>query len=181
MIFDLDPDPGRDLGPMSSKGAAEVRQRMHGVWPGELPENHRRQGAAHRRADRSRTIGWPTPSRRLRALWRESMAHDNPDALRSATMRRRLKRKGRRCSSTICATIMTATAVAAYSVRARPGAPVAMPVEWDALSADLKPSAFDIRTVPALLVKRKRDPWADMLTLKQALPQQVLDALHIEP
>ena len=45
---------------------------------------------------------------------------------------------------------------------------------------DLKPSAFDIRTVPDQLAKRKHYPWADMLTLTQALPQQVLDALHID-
>ncbi|MFI0418397.1 non-homologous end-joining DNA ligase [Spongiactinospora sp. 9N601] len=40
------------------------------------------------------------------------------------------------------------TVVAAYSIRARPHAPVSTPVTWDELP-EVDPSAFDIRTVPA--------------------------------
>jgi bifunctional non-homologous end joining protein LigD len=42
-----------------------------------------------------------------------------------------------------------ATAVAPYSLRARPGAPVAMPVVWDDLSALRKASAFNIKNALA--------------------------------
>jgi bifunctional non-homologous end joining protein LigD len=51
-----------------------------------------------------------------------------------------------------------ATAVAAFSSRARPGAPVSMPVRWDDLDDVLKPGAFDIRTVPRITAAT-RDPW----------------------
>ena len=42
---------------------------------------------------------------------------------------------------------------AAYSTRARPGAPVSMPVRWADLS-DVAPEDFNLRTVPPLLAER---------------------------
>ena len=52
-----------------------------------------------------------------------------------------------------------ATAVAPLSPRARDGAPVSMPLTWAQVKADLDPSRFTIRTVPALM--RKSKAWAD--------------------
>jgi bifunctional non-homologous end joining protein LigD len=53
----------------------------------------------------------------------------------------------------------TNTSVCAYSTRARPGAPVSMPVSWTELGR-VDPRAFTLRTVPKLLARRRRDPWA---------------------
>ncbi|MER6948018.1 non-homologous end-joining DNA ligase [Nonomuraea sp. NPDC000554] len=44
------------------------------------------------------------------------------------------------------------TVVSAYSIRAQPHAPVSTPITWDEL-ADVDPSDFDIRTVPARFAK----------------------------
>ena len=52
-----------------------------------------------------------------------------------------------------------ATAVAAYSLRARDGLPVSMPIEWSALRADVRGAHFNWRNVPSLIARR-RDPWA---------------------
>jgi bifunctional non-homologous end joining protein LigD len=53
-----------------------------------------------------------------------------------------------------------ATAIASYSPRARAGAPVALPIDWDELDRDAQaPPRFGIRDVPALIARRKRDPW----------------------
>jgi bifunctional non-homologous end joining protein LigD len=49
------------------------------------------------------------------------------------------------------------TAVVAYAVRARPGAPVAVPLDWEELST-ARPDGWTIRTLPRHLELRS-DPW----------------------
>ena len=51
------------------------------------------------------------------------------------------------------------TAVAPLSPRARPNAPVSMPMTWPQVKRGLDPAAYTIHTVPQLLKKSKA--WAD--------------------
>jgi bifunctional non-homologous end joining protein LigD len=54
------------------------------------------------------------------------------------------------------------TAVAPYSVRARPDAPVATPLRWEELSeTSTGPDRWTLRTLPQRL-EREGDPWADI-------------------
>nr|WP_255683393.1 DNA ligase D [Luteimonas sp. MHLX1A] len=62
-----------------------------------------------------------------------------------------------------------ATAVASYSLRAREGAPVAMPIAWSELSRINSGAEFDIVEAPKRLKRRKKDPWAGIETLSQDL------------
>ena len=64
------------------------------------------------------------------------------------------------------------TAVAPYSVRPRPGAPVATPVEWDELDdPELRADRWTIATIPERLAERP-DPWADMARHARSLPSR---------
>jgi len=52
-----------------------------------------------------------------------------------------------------------ATAIAAYSPRAKPGAPVSVPIAWEELSTEVSSDYFTIMNVPARLKQLRRDPW----------------------
>ena len=52
-----------------------------------------------------------------------------------------------------------ATAIAAYSTRAKPGAPVSVPIAWDELSKELHSDHFTVMNVPARLKRLRHDPW----------------------
>ncbi|MBB3137505.1 bifunctional non-homologous end joining protein LigD [Rhizobium pisi] len=53
------------------------------------------------------------------------------------------------------------TAVAAYSTRARAGAPVSMPLDWQELQELAGPTAFTLANVAQRLETRPKDPWGD--------------------
>ncbi|MGO7956451.1 non-homologous end-joining DNA ligase [Rhizobium leguminosarum] len=53
------------------------------------------------------------------------------------------------------------TAVAAYSTRARSGAPVSMPLDWSELNEVSGPGAFTLGNVPQRLETQPRDPWGN--------------------
>jgi bifunctional non-homologous end joining protein LigD len=54
-----------------------------------------------------------------------------------------------------------ATAVAPYSTRARDGAAVSMPIEWDELGSNIGPATFTVMNAAARLANLPADPWAD--------------------
>jgi bifunctional non-homologous end joining protein LigD len=62
-----------------------------------------------------------------------------------------------------------ATAVCAYSVRARPGARVSVPVTWDELTSMRDPGRLDIHSVPARVESMSADPWAGYDAARAAL------------
>jgi bifunctional non-homologous end joining protein LigD len=59
------------------------------------------------------------------------------------------------------------TSVAAYSVRARGGATISMPVAWEALTPRLDPQAFTMSTI---LQPGGEDPWSEYWHVTQRLP-----------
>lgn len=64
-----------------------------------------------------------------------------------------------------------ATSVASYSLRARPGAPVAMPLRWNELGKLKSGHDFDIHSAPKRLARLRADPWAGMDELRQNLDE----------
>ncbi len=67
----------------------------------------------------------------------------------------------------------SATFAAAYTVRAKPGAPVSAPCTWDELEkGSVTPTSFTLRNLPAR-IKKRGDLWADMLSKKPSLKRPI--------
>jgi bifunctional non-homologous end joining protein LigD len=62
-----------------------------------------------------------------------------------------------------------ATAVAAYSTRARPQAPVSTPLAWDELSGGLRGDHFMVANLRERLDFLRRDPWEGFFKLRQRI------------
>lgn len=62
-----------------------------------------------------------------------------------------------------------ATSVASYSLRARAGAAVAMPLRWNELNKLPGPAAFDLASAQQRLRRLRSDPWEGIDTVRQSL------------
>ena len=99
----------------------------------------------------------------------EAMAADEPDRYTTTSVKQ--ERAGRIFIDYL-RNNREASAIAPYSTRARPGAPVATPVAWEELSPALKPNGFTVDNLAKRLAALKRDPWAEMSRIDQTLPER---------
>jgi bifunctional non-homologous end joining protein LigD len=83
------------------------------------------------------------------------------------TLEQRKAKRGDRVFVDIGRNAYGQTAVPAYAVRARPGAPVSTPITWDELSR-VQPAQFTITSVRRRLARRDC-PWADVRRHAQTL------------
>jgi bifunctional non-homologous end joining protein LigD len=91
---------------------------------------------------------------------------------------RKAKRRGRLLIDT-ARNAYAQSAIAPYSVRAEPGAPVATPVDWDELSdSKLDAQRYNIKNIFKRL-ERKSGPWKDLSRLGRSLAKarRSLDAM----
>jgi bifunctional non-homologous end joining protein LigD len=99
----------------------------------------------------------------------EVLAARNPDLV---TTQQRKDKRGSRIYADIMRNAYAQLAVAPYSVRARPGAPVATPLSWDELDdTGLRPGQFTLRTVPGRIREAgwRGGPWAGMARRRPGL------------
>lgn len=67
----------------------------------------------------------------------------------------------------------SATFAAAYTVRAKPGAPVSAPCTWEEVEkGKVSPATFTLRNMPAR-IKKAGDIWADMLKRRRSLTKAI--------
>lgn len=107
----------------------------------------------------------------------EWVTADDPD---HRTIEVRKDKRGDRLYLDVMRNAYAQTAVAPYAVRARRGAPVATPLEWDELdSKGMRPDRFTISDVPKR-VAGHGDPWSGMQRHARSLsrPMQRLSKLQ---
>ncbi len=97
------------------------------------------------------------------------LVHRYPHKL---TLEMRKDKRGKRIFVDTLRNAFGQTGVAPYGVRAKPGAPIATPIEWhELLNKGIKPQSYTIKNIFRRL-SRKKDPWLAIdraaVSLKQA-------------
>jgi bifunctional non-homologous end joining protein LigD len=173
MIFDLDPDPTADFKHVV-EGAFEIRDRMTELGLTSFLKTTGGKGL-HVTIPMERAYPWATVKAFARAV-AQSMEQDRPE--RYTTNLSKAARKGRIFIDYL-RNELTATSVAPFSARARPGATIATPLAWEELTPDLDPSQFNLQTMPERLKRLKKDPWQEFFKIRQKIAAEHLRALHI--
>jgi bifunctional non-homologous end joining protein LigD len=165
LIFDLDPGPGVKW-PALVAAAREVRERLASL---KLESFLKTTGGKGLHVVLPIA---PTPWERAKGFARalaEAMEHDDPK--RFVSTAKKTRRDGRIFVDYL-RNSREATAVAPYSTRSRSGAPVAVPISWAELAKLPASNHYTVLNIAQRLSRLKKDPWAGMQKLKQALPRK---------
>jgi bifunctional non-homologous end joining protein LigD len=170
VVIDLDPGEGVDY-PTVIAAAHDARERLSAVGLESFVKTTGGKGL-HVVFPLTPNAAWDEVKTFARDL-AESMERDSPGRYISTSGKR--DRRGKTYVDYL-RNGRGATAIAAFSTRARPGAPVATTLSWDELSPAIKPNHFTVENVPARLRTLRRDPWADLFKIDQRLPAKTKKA-----
>ncbi len=153
IIMDL--DPGESVAWEAMIDAArDVRARLEAAGLSAFVKTSGGKGL-HVVAPVKPKAEWPAVKAFTKAI-ADSMAADSPDRYVSTIAK--AKRTGKILVDYL-RNQRGMTAVAAYSTRARPGAPVSMPLGWDELGPAIGAAYFTVANAPSRLASLARDPW----------------------
>ena len=165
LVFDLDPAPGiswRDL----VAAAKDVRARVEKHGLESFPRLSGGKGL-HVVVPIRRGPDWAEAKAFCERIADEMAAEDPSRYLAHAS---KAERKGRIFIDWLRNT-RGATSVASWSLRARAGAPVAMPLRWEELARMKGPAAFDLAAALKRAKALRAHPWGDFAKTKQSLPR----------
>jgi bifunctional non-homologous end joining protein LigD len=163
VIFDLDPGEGLGFADVTA-AALDVRKLLEGSGLQSFTKTTGGKGL-HVVVPIERRHDWPTVKAFAKRV-AETMSAAAPE--RFLPRISKAERRGRIFIDYL-RNDPTSTAVAPYSTRSRPGAPVATPLTWEELEAGIDPASFHVRSVPERLQKGE-DPWREIGTMRQRLP-----------
>jgi bifunctional non-homologous end joining protein LigD len=166
LVFDLDPAPGVGWADLVA-AAKDVRARVgkHGLE--SFPRLSGGKGV-HVVVPIRRGPDWTEAKAFCETIADEMAAEDPSRYLAHAS---KADRKGRIFIDWL-RNARGATSVASWSLRARAGAPVAMPVRWSDLSKIENSAAFDLVAALKRAKALRKDPWEGFATTKQTLPRR---------
>jgi bifunctional non-homologous end joining protein LigD len=175
MVFDLDPDmsvPWREV----MAAAHLLRQRLEDLGLDSFVKTSGGKGV-HVVVPLTRRHEWDEVKEFSRAV-AESLANEEP---RRFTVKMAKKERPGKIFIDYLRNAEGATTVAAYSVRARRGAPVSTPLHWDELGGRLKPDTFNVTNIARRLHQGVRpDPWKAFRRTAHTLTAAMKRKLGIE-
>jgi bifunctional non-homologous end joining protein LigD len=173
VVFDIDPGPEVQW-PQVAEAARLVRTALEALDLESFPKTTGGRGL--------HVVVPLTPS----ASWQDCLAFaravaDRIEATDPATYTTEFSKAGREHKLLIdyLRNNRTNTSVAAWSPRARPGAPVSVPLSWRDVAPRLDPSRFTITTVSARGARRRTDPWSAYWSCRQRLTPSRLKAVGV--
>lgn len=165
VVFDL--DPGEDVDWRRVIAAARLlRERLELLSLQSFVRTSGGKGL-HVVLPLQPQAGWDTVKNFSHAL-AQMLAEEQPDEFIATASKQ--KRRGRIFIDYL-RNGRGATAVASYTLRARPGAPAAVPLDWDELSRLKSPAQFGYVNLRQRLKRLRRDPWEGFRELRQHLPK----------
>ena len=171
LIFDLDPGPEVSWEPLK-QAAQSLRAYLSDLGLTSFVKTTGGKGL-HVVVPMVPKIDWDTAKEFSKRV-AESMVRQAPDRY-TATMSK-AKRQGKIYIDYL-RNAKTATAVSAYSTRARAGAPVSVPLRWDELGADVREDYFNVRNILQRLTRLRKDPWHDYETARRTITPSLIKKL----
>jgi bifunctional non-homologous end joining protein LigD len=163
VTLDFDPSGGGFSEVRAAARAAGDRLRDLGLTPYAMTTGSR---GIHVVCPLRRGPGFPEVHGFARQL-AEEMVADDPQHL---TLEWHKAERGERIYVDVNRIAYAQHAVAPYAIRARPKAPVAVPLHWEELSErSLKPDRWTVKTIASRL--EQGDPWEGMTRHARALPK----------
>jgi bifunctional non-homologous end joining protein LigD len=168
LVMDLDPDPGVAWDAVVD-GALHVHDLLAELGLVSYLKTTGGKGL-HVVAPLVRRADWSDVKRFAQAV-AELLAQAAPERYTTEFSKR--KREGRILVDYL-RNARGATAIEAYSTRARPGAPVAAPIHWDELADGVRADSFTVRTMADRMRELGEDPWKDFGAVKQSLTAPIM-------
>jgi bifunctional non-homologous end joining protein LigD len=174
MVFDLDPSPGVPWRE-TMRAARELRQRLEDLKLSSFVRTTGGKGL-HVVVPLRPVADWDEVKAFTKAVAERHVA-DDPKRL--TTILSKAKRRDKIYVDYL-RNSRGATAIACYSTRARPGAPVAVPLRWDELGSGLRPDRYNLTNLRRRLSALDADPWADFYGARVPLTKKMRQAVGMK-
>ncbi|GEN28087.1 ATP-dependent DNA ligase [Halovibrio variabilis] len=173
LVFDLDPSPGVNWKEIL-RVASTLRDRLESLGMQSFVRTTGGKGI-HLVVPLVPEADWEQAKAFARAV---AQLHASDDPERLTTQTSKTKREGLLFIDYL-RNGRGNTAVASYSVRARQGAPVAVPVRWDELNAALRADRYSVSNLRRRLAALREDPWEGFLDAARPINTQLLKAVGL--